>query len=958
MAQINHNISSPNDDLGDQLRTAFGNQNAMNTELYATKVSTVGGKDLSANDFTNTLKAKLDALNAGAEVNVQSDWEQNDNTADDYIKNKPAELFSSVGSFHYVDLATVTTPLTVLATVEKKITNDTASTETNVLNAPYGISSMWDSVNSQLDFSQTSIGDLVTVIPAIEITTTATNQTFQIYLKTGIGSATPLTKQVYNGALAVAGSVVVNATRDFTVDTLDLKDYPAEIYILSSANATVKSGELDIKVVRKDINVLDLPTSIRQDINFGTISGGVMAALNTKLPNIAIQDQNIGQVKMQGTFSGVYHEYLFTGVSGMYGTGALQCTLDDFLELGSGGGGTSYDDTALVAAVANKVDKVAGKSLIDDTEITRLAGVSNVDISNKVDKVAGESLILDTEIARLLTAQKNSDITKAEIEAKLTGEITSHTHPAVGGGGDMVLASSQTVSGLKTFLSGMFGLRNVANTFTSFFANSNTAARTYTLQNRDGTLLDNIDLSAINTSIATKMANPAGTANYLSKFLTATTIGISRLLDTGTYFGLGTANTPTKDITLGNQANREIGIEQSESNVVGKSLIIRAGRTINFILNVNFNGLNQTTRDWTGVVVAQDGNVYASATGNIYKQTAGTGVFQALNAPFSYYQKIVSHANGNLYVLGIVGVNNLKIFTCPSGSSTFTAISETTRNYIDIAIAPNGNVYATVSGGDIYMQTNGTGSFNAIGETVREWRSIAIASNNNVYITVNNGDIYKQALGVGAFVGLGQTAREWRNIVITVNNNIYANVRFGDIYMQTNSTGAFVGLGQSGGMAGQMVATPSNNIYVLSGTQIYMQTSGSGNFNSLNQIDRNYTSLYAMANGNVYATTGAGDIYLQNNDAVGTANLDGGTLKNIAGTGKGAGKSRYEVWTGQKTSSETDMQIETLREYVDENGYHIYTSMPVYADNAAAIAGGLPVGCEYRTATGIKMIVY
>jgi hypothetical protein len=33
-------------------------------------------------------------------------------------------------------------------------------------------------------------------------------------------------------------------------------------------------------------------------------------------------------------------------------------------------------------------------------------------------------------------AQKNSDITKAEIEAKLTGEITSHTHPGGGGGYD------------------------------------------------------------------------------------------------------------------------------------------------------------------------------------------------------------------------------------------------------------------------------------------------------------------------------------------------------------------------------------------------------------------------------------------------------------------------------------------------------------------------------------------
>ncbi len=38
--------------------------------------------------------------------------------------------------------------------------------------------------------------------------------------------------------------------------------------------------------------------------------------------------------------------------------------------------------------------------------------------------------------------------------------------------------------------------KNVANTFTSFFTNSNTAARTYTFQDRDGTIADNTDLAA------------------------------------------------------------------------------------------------------------------------------------------------------------------------------------------------------------------------------------------------------------------------------------------------------------------------------------------------------------------------------------------------------------------------------------------------------------------------------
>ena len=57
------------------------------------------------------------------------------------------------------------------------------------------------------------------------------------------------------------------------------------------------------------------------------------------------------------------------------------------------------DVTGLNTALSNKVDKVAGKSLIDDNEITRLATVTNFDnsgnvtaLGNKVDKIVGKGL--------------------------------------------------------------------------------------------------------------------------------------------------------------------------------------------------------------------------------------------------------------------------------------------------------------------------------------------------------------------------------------------------------------------------------------------------------------------------------------------------------------------------------------------------------------------------------------
>ena len=65
------------------------------------KVDKVDGKGLSTNDFTNDLKNKLDGIAAGAEVNVQSDW--NATSGDALILNKPS-LATVATSGNYNDL--------------------------------------------------------------------------------------------------------------------------------------------------------------------------------------------------------------------------------------------------------------------------------------------------------------------------------------------------------------------------------------------------------------------------------------------------------------------------------------------------------------------------------------------------------------------------------------------------------------------------------------------------------------------------------------------------------------------------------------------------------------------------------------------------------------------------------------------------------------------------------------
>ncbi|PIF32992.1 hypothetical protein CLU81_3562 [Flavobacterium sp. 9] len=480
-------------------------------------------------------------------------------------------------------------------------------------------------------------------------------------------------------------------------------------------------------------------------------------------------------------------------------------------------------------------------------------------------------------------------------------------------------STDQNVSGIKTFLTGKFGLRNVANTFTSFFTNANTASRTYTFQNRNGTLLDDTDLTAINTSIATKQTVFTGIANYVTKSLNATTLTVSRLFDNGTFLGIGTMNTPLKDITLGYQADREIGIEDSDNTTVGRNLRISAGRTINYIANVNFIPLNQASRNWSSITVDLNGDVYAGVSGgDIYKQVGGGGIFTAIGQLGLYgWNSMATAPNRDIYVIQ-QGIN---IFKKTLAASTFTVVSTgVTVGWEAITVAPNGDVYACSGSADIYKQTGGTGTYVALGQTSRNWRGICAAPNGDIYACVINGDIYKQTGGTGNFVALGQTSRIWKAMAASPSGDIYAC-----------TTGA--------------------------GADIYKQSNGMGNFVAMGQTVRNYQSLAVAPNGNVYTTTN-GDMYYQQNNATGASNLDGGNLDLVAGTGKGNAKSRLRFITGAKTASGSNMQTETVRAYIDENGFMIWNNMPTYPDNAAALTGGLPVGCEYKTATGDRKIVY
>jgi len=90
MAQQHINYSTPNDGLGDTLRTSQVKAESNFNELYTNKVDKVVGKGLSDTNFTQAEKDKLAELTEGGQV--QADWNQGDSGEVDFINNKPENL--------------------------------------------------------------------------------------------------------------------------------------------------------------------------------------------------------------------------------------------------------------------------------------------------------------------------------------------------------------------------------------------------------------------------------------------------------------------------------------------------------------------------------------------------------------------------------------------------------------------------------------------------------------------------------------------------------------------------------------------------------------------------------------------------------------------------------------------------------------------------------------------------
>ena len=154
------------------------------------------------------------------------------------------------------------------------------------------------------------------------------------------------------------------------------------------------------------------------DVKENVEARGEYSSVKKRLDNIDSQIKNVAKDVLleDGKL------YLKKSDGTKLGTGVM-------LPVGGGGGSVTWE--SVTGKPATFVPSAHSHSKSDITDFPTIPTVSN-DLTNALKANYDSAYTHSTSAHAPSTAQKNSDITKEEIEAKLIGEISTHSHPNSG----------------------------------------------------------------------------------------------------------------------------------------------------------------------------------------------------------------------------------------------------------------------------------------------------------------------------------------------------------------------------------------------------------------------------------------------------------------------------------------------------------------------------------------------
>jgi hypothetical protein len=210
--------------------------------------------------------------------------------------------------------------------------------------------------------------------------------------------------------------------------------------------------------------------------------------------------------------------------------------------------------------------------------------------------------------------------------------------------------------------------------------------------------------------------------------------------------------------------------------------------------SATFGALGQTSRDWEEMACSPiNGDVWAIAfMAGIYLRAGGTGDFTLFAAGFSC---VDAAANGDIYA-----IYNRQLYLRSGGTGTFNLVAGiTSRNYLGLACAPNGDVYASVYGatgtGKIYVRSGGAGDLVAVPGDYPYVLALAASPNGDIFETQYQDPYFYvgiRAGGVGEFVPHFNTLRYTQDMSVSPAGILYlASSFYSDyrIYQLNTDTG-------------------------------------------------------------------------------------------------------------------------------------------------------------------------
>jgi hypothetical protein len=233
----------------------------------------------------------------------------------------------------------------------------------------------------------------------------------------------------------------------------------------------------------------------------------------------------------------------------------------------------------------------------------------------------------------------------------------------------------------------------------------------------------------------------------------------------------------------------------------------------------------QSPRKWTALAAASNGDVYAVTDNEgVWKQTGGVGIFNPINLVEGNhpYVGVAVLSNGNIYINESDPDGNFYVSTNGGTQFDIQYPPPQGNNYSSLC---SGNVtsttlYYTENIGYVFRRTTLTGNFVPISSANRAWTCVAEAPNGDVYAGVSRGNLWKATGGTGTFVDVtgNLPTKKWTGVAAASNGDIYATTSTsvdgpGDIFKQTGGTGDFVSMGMADRQYNGITITPSGRLY-------------------------------------------------------------------------------------------------------------------------------------------------